>query len=132
MKIPEGEMRKIHENFIVYLGGTKEEGEEKKEFSTEEKSLQLLRQNFSVSKTAKERGLKVETIITNLEKLKENGKLADFPKEKLLSGALLKIKQKVKKEFEKSGGSLKPVFVALDEKVSYADLRLIRFVTCDE
>ncbi len=132
LKIPEGEMRKIHENFIVYLGGTKEEGEEKKEFSTEEKSLQLLRQNFSVSKTAKERGLKVETIITHLEKLKENGKLADFPKEKLLSGALLKIKQKVKKEFEKSGGSLKPVFVALDEKVSYADLRLIRFVTCDE
>lgn len=134
VRFDDEEMNEMHKNFLCKIGGTTDEKEilknkekiaepEKERVSTYEKTKIFISEKFSVSEIAKARGMTEGTIISHLEKLKEKDPAIDLnaykPKEKdfkIITDAFKKTKET----------KLSPVFLALDGKYSYEELRLVR------
>lgn len=120
------EHQELHDAFILAAGGSLKKIDYvakaavgKK--STHEQTLDLLNQKLSIADIAKERDLKRQTIISHIEKLREDGhdfELQEDPPTGFNS---------MQKAFDELGPSpLKPVFEKLQGKYSYDDLRLGR------
>lgn len=129
----EEELEKMHENFIIAMGGNitadtskAVRGSKLQKKSSAEESLDIILSRKNIVETAEIRTLTEGTIISHLEELAEQNKL---PKEKLnhLFEKENKDTQIIMKALEKDEtGKLKPVFDALKGKYSYEQIRLIR------
>ncbi|SFV63243.1 putative helicase [hydrothermal vent metagenome] len=136
-----------HKEYIRKLGGTvnikeiKKEREAieskkvfiKKKTSTYMETKNLLSKVNSISKLAKARGLLEETIVNHLTRLKKEDKSLDLSKFKPKSKTFKKIVKTIKRiKLEKDENNfsedgtirLKPIFDALNEEVSYYEIRM--------
>ena len=144
------ERDKLFKEFILSNGGTVDEEEiieqekelkkeAKKKFTKKPKestidiTRKLLEDKKSLKEICKERNLKEKTVLGHLEKIKEAYPDFDFsylkPNKKtinLIKKAVEEIKKrKNKDDFMMSGEiKLKPIFTHLNEKISYADIKL--------
>ncbi len=122
---------------ILKLGGTfdknKRREKDNSDQSTYEKTKNLIDKVNSIKQLAKTRGLIEDTVVNHLTKLKQEDKNLDLSKFKPKSGDFKKIirtiesikSKKDKKDFNDNGHlRLKPVFDALNGKVSYYKIRL--------
>ena len=134
-RFSEKEMQEMHKEFILAKGGTmdKEKIKENKKagkkgfvekISTHMQTYYLLKENLSLQEIAKKRDLTVGTIISHLEKLKEDGEeLGYFKKIKPKK----KDFDKIKKVFDESeDGKLTPIHKKLKGVYDFETLRLVR------
>ena len=100
---------------------------------THEKTKNLIEESTSIEELAIKRGMSVGTIIKHLSVLKEQNPKLDFEKFKpsesviqLINEAVVKIKETNKEEDFSENGQvrLKPIFILLDSKVSYDEIRI--------
>jgi len=125
---------RMHEDFIIRSGGTNDAVEIEKnraskpkniasKVSSHEKTLALLKEKRDIRDIAKERGMTLGTIISHLEKLKEEKYDLDIKHYAPKSGDL----KVIQAAFESLGGTkLSPVYKKLKGKYSYDDIRLAR------
>ncbi len=128
---------------IINLGGTinkieiakekKSRGSSKPKVSTYIETKNLIDKVSSIAKLAKERGLGEDTIINHLSRLKKEDKKLNLNKFKPKSNnfkRVIKVIKEIKLEkdeesFDNDGSvRLKPIFEALDEEISYSEIRL--------
>ena len=128
---------------ILNLGGTNNKNEIKKEkakrgskkskVSTYIETKNLIDKVSSIAQLAKERGLAEDTIIAHLNRLKQEDKTLNLDKFKPKSKNFKKIiktakdmkLEKDKDSFSDDGSiKLKPIFEALNEEISYSEIRL--------
>jgi ATP-dependent exoDNAse (exonuclease V) alpha subunit len=129
------DMTEMHNEFVLKKGGTLDPDKikENKEnvskgfvdkIPTQVITLGLLQKNMNLREIAKERGMTVGTIISHLEKLKENGEELKYfkkivPKKKDLD--------KISKAFEESkDGKLTPIHRKLKSVYDFDTLKLVR------
>ncbi len=133
-RFSDGDMEKMHNDFIIKCSGTldkkeiqknknKEADKVEEKISTYEKTRLLIEEGLNLKQIAKKRGMVITTILGHLEKLKEKDKKIDLnifkPKQKAL--------MEMHKAFLKSGDTkLSPVYKALKEKYSFEELRIAR------
>jgi hypothetical protein len=140
-------LEKRQKEHILKLGGTISKREIKKEMealksnrvfikkktSTYMETKKLIPKVKTISQLAKARGLVEETIVNHLTRLKKEDKNLDLskfkPKSKKFKKIVKVIKnielQRDKESFSEDGGiKLKPIFDALNEEVSYYEIRL--------
>lgn len=139
-------LQNLFDDFIISCGGTlkKEKIEENKKkikrdkkveqkISTVEKTKVLIEQGLSIRQISENREISLNTVFEHLFKIKE--KYPDFkfnnkivPKKSLVKrvgGGLKKVDRKNKDNFDKDGKiKLRPIFEALNEEVSYDDIKL--------
>lgn len=94
---------------------------QKKKISTYQETFQLYKNGLSIKEIASERNLRSTTIISHLCKLYNEGKAVDLSG--LASESEVKEVENILKtiDFE---GALKPIYEALDEKISYEKIRI--------
>ena len=140
-KIPD--LSKRQKEHILKMGGTVNQNKleaiyvnkvyTKKKISTYIETKNLIDKVKSIRELAKARGLVEETIVNHLTRLKKEDKKLDLSKFKPKSKKFKKITKVIKnitlekdeESFYDDGGvRLKPIFDALDEQVSYYDIRM--------
>jgi ATP-dependent DNA helicase RecQ len=91
--------------------------------STYQATKRLIEQGLSVKEVAKEKGCSEKTVIAHLEALIQSGEDINFDHLKSSVPNL----EKIVDAFQASGGGmLKPVYLALEEQVSYDEIRIGR------
>jgi hypothetical protein len=144
-QIPETELLKMHENFVVACGGSLAKGvklkvvKEKKiksaaakkaGVSTHEQTLEMFKLGLGVSEIATKRGFSDGTIISHIEKLFMDDKITKAEIGKIIPARTRPARSEIEKEFKKLGdGKLTPVFEKFKGKYPYEDLRLIRMLS---
>jgi len=93
----------------------------RKKTSTYEQTYTLFKNGNSIEEIAKTRNLKSTTVISHLCTLVEKGKPIDLSK--LVSSSEVKKVENILKEIDYEG-ALKPIFEALDGRMSYEKIRL--------
>lgn len=137
--IPEEEMKGMHERFVVMSGGEipkpglkrERKAKVKKEVSTQEETMALVRDGKSIPDIAKERGLTAGTIIKHISELAEAGKLTENDRPLLMRIGRLTIDdyKKIDTAFtDLDTTKLTPVFEHLGERYSYETLHIARAV----
>ena len=133
-KLDEKEIAKRQESFIVYCGGTVERVSreepapivKKERIPTKEVTRRLLEEGRTLKEAAKDRGLKLTTILTHAESLIKEGASFDFSYLAPPENILVVLEKATKKDnFEYLG----PVKGRLDRQghgFSYEELRLYR------
>ncbi len=139
----ESEIEKMHEAFVVALGGKVPSSadieaaklvapvERVKKESTFEATLNMLKDGATVDEIAKERKLAANTVWTHVEKLVEEGKLS--------KGDVLRQTEKIddwdtqyerlKDAMDEVGTEkLKPIFEACNEEIDYGVIRVARML----
>jgi len=124
----EEKKRKMQEEFLLNASSLKHKQEEKEKSS--QKTLKILQSLHSIERTAKERGLSVDTIVRHIEQeqsalsLDELYKVREF-KELQDSSAT----EQIFASFDKCGtDKLSPVYDDLSGKYSYLDIKLARIL----
>jgi hypothetical protein len=127
--------KKMERNFLQTIGGTEDKSLVQKmrelknapRVPTVDATLALVRDEQSLAKMAEARGVKSETIIDHLEKLKEAGRISRSQILYLADEAkyLNDIQSLIRK---KKTTALKTLFAAMRGKASYADIRLARLL----
>lgn len=103
---------------VIKLFNTKKR---KKKTSTYEETYQLYKDGNSIDEIAEKRNLKSTTIISHICALVSKGKPIDLSE--LVSNSEVKEVENILKKINYEG-ALKPVYEALDEKMSYEKIRL--------
>ncbi|MFW5888136.1 MAG: helix-turn-helix domain-containing protein [Patescibacteria group bacterium] len=128
-RFSEEDFQKLHNDFIIRCGGDLEakqleEPEKIKEkVSTFEKTRRMVEEGFSLEEIAKQRGVQKRTILSHLEKLKENEVEADWNRFAPAKEDFEIIKQTFDNFPDQK---LKPVYKELGEKYSYETIQLVR------
>jgi hypothetical protein len=144
-RFDEKQMDDMHADFVKENGGTVDEKEIKnnknktkekikyekvgKKIPSHEKTLELVEKGMNLNQIAEERGVKKETIISHLEKIKEGEYYTDkqmkskFKAFKPMASNMTEIRRVFKK---KPGASLTAIHRNLGGKYSFEDLRVAR------
>ena len=132
-RFTEEDMKKMHGEFIVRMGGTLDEEKiaenakvkrkDEPVISTYTKTKKLIEEGLSIKDISTRRGMTMGTIISHIEKLIELHPDIDIERYKPKAANL----KKIKKAFaEAEDTKLAPVFGILKGKFSYEDIRLAR------
>lgn len=122
-----------------YSRGRREDGEEGEDVPTHHRTRELLNQKLALEEIAQIRSLKIETILSHIEKLLEEGEKVDieYLKPKELTAKRLKALRKAFADSKKEHGEMRlaPVKFALEkegDELTYEELRIYRlFVRLD-
>ena len=129
VQVREGERLRLQKEFIIRIA-PKGKGKKEAKVVPHHLTKNLLKEHKSLKEIAKEREVKVETILTHIEKLKAEGETLDieYLKEKEFSDARFeKIAEAFADSFKKVGDyRLAPVKNALGSGFSYEEVRLAR------
>jgi len=126
----EFDKKEIAEQQKTFLASIKPAKKEKK-LSTFEKTLEFVKEEYSISEMADKRGVGAETIIDHLETLVEDGADIDisYLKKDLSNAHFKKIEAAFEKVFDKTGETrLTPVKDIVGANISYKDIRLARLL----
>lgn len=125
----------VQEAFITKNGVPKEE-KEGEELATHHKTKKMLLQKMHLDVIAKERGIKVDTVISHIEKLLEENEQLDLDhiRHKAFTNIRFDKIEKAFKESVKKHGDyrLAPVKAKLGSKFSYDEIRLARLFIQEE
>ena len=134
--MPTSDLEQMHTAFIKYCGGTPGQPVVKKtlksqfkkdKISTGNETLALWKAGKSLAEIGKARGLKTDTIVAHLEKLKEQGKIKAEEFKKLLPESILKSLPEISQVFQELDTTkLSAVYDYLNGAYSYENLRLVR------
>ena len=116
-------------DFIKRIGGSKREKKEKK--NTVEETGKMFLAGLNIHKIAKERGLGLGTILTHLEKIKEQNPYFDFSalKDEIPTSRLSKIRAIFSKVGMSDGEyKLAPIKARLGADFSYEEIRVARLL----
>lgn len=130
-KIPRDEMDALHKQFILGVGGTLDsiKKEKVKKLSTHDATLKLFKQGLKLEDIARERNLKIASVIDHIYVLLERGDITNHEVLQLLDVDLSKDLNKIYKAFNDIGyEKLSPVYEYLKGKFTYEDLKLARIV----
>jgi ATP-dependent DNA helicase PIF1 len=136
-KIPEGELAKMHRNFLLASGGvidtnTRVPGEKAKKPDTKMITLGFWKEGKTTSEIAKARNLKDQTIFDHIEKLVAIGEITKEELRRLVSATLAKDLPTIHGLFKKlETHALTPLFEQFGQKYSYDELRLARMLLDD-
>ncbi len=125
-----GERERMEENFIRASGGslTPTEAPAPKK-STFEETLALLQEGKSLEEIREERGLTLGTLITHLEKLKENGQIDEEAVRAVTPERVLSELPTIIEAFEKAKSkALTPAWKRLKGRFSFDELKLARLL----
>lgn len=131
--IPEKELSAMHENFLKSIGGrvaklSKEEQNTARSVreDTAKATLTLLRDGKSIDDIAKIRSLKLGTIITHIDKLREAGHIVKGDVKHLSRGREMDIEMAFGAFSSLGTKRIAPIFSKLKGEVSYETLSLAR------
>lgn len=133
--LDEVEIEKMHERFVIALGGKLPNGdiadrqpaERIKQESTFEQTHTLLKEGKTISQIARIRNLTPSTVWSHIEKLQEEGKLQGAEIEQLEPADWQTAREELFFAMDKEGVErLKPIYEAVDEKYDYDLVRLAR------
>jgi ATP-dependent DNA helicase PIF1 len=131
-KMPEDELKSMHEKFVKASGGALGKGEKAvtaPKVPSWEKTVDLITKSSTLKGLAKERGLAVGTIIEHLEEGFRQGSVPAEAIENMCSAKLRKALPLIHKTFhDLDTDKLAPVAQKLDYVYSYEDLRLARIL----
>lgn len=130
-KIKKDEMDAMHKQFIISNGGTIEsvKREKTKKLSTHDATLKLFKQGLKLEEIARERNIKVASIIDHIYVLLERGDITNHEVLQLLDVDLSKDLNKIYTAFNEIGyEKLTPVYEHLKGRFTYEDLKLARIV----
>ena len=125
----ESELISKHNDFILKCGGGIEKISAKSNNSTYEQTLEIYKTGKNILEIANERNLKEGTIISHLEKLKDDKKLTTIDLERIVPEYLEKELPIIHKAFYEIGSEkLSPIFSEFNGKYSYDELRVARLL----
>ena len=130
-KIPKEDMVAMHRQFILSNGGTIDtvNKEKIKKLSTHDATLQLFKQGLKLEEMARERNIKITSILDHIYVLMERGDISNHEVLQLVDNNLSKDLNKIYTVFNELGHEkLSPVYEHLKGKFTYDDLRLARIV----
>lgn len=128
-RIPEKEMVALHTQFILANGGTIEKGAKSKgkKLTTQDATLALFKQGLNLEDIARERKIKVTTIIDHIYVLLERGDVNRNEVLQLADTRLSKSLPAIYAAFKEIGDEkLAPIFEYFNGTYMYDDLRLAR------
>jgi hypothetical protein len=128
-KVTPTDLKKMQEAFLLRIGST-EKGKKKEKINTVDVTKKMFAEGCSVKMIAQDRGLKLETIITHLEQIKEDDPAFNlYPVKDSISASKF---QKIYAAFTKIGTSeggnrpLSPVKNLLGSSATFEEIRLVR------
>lgn len=129
-RLPHDELQALHKNFIVSCGGTLEINKEKpKKEKTHDITLEFIKSGTHLDDIARERNLKLDTIIDHVHVLLERGDITMHDALNLVPTHLQKELEKIYKAFDEYGSdALKPTFEYFKGRYPYSDLKLARIL----
>jgi hypothetical protein len=130
-KIPNDDMDAMHRQFIISNGGTIENirKEKIKKLSTHDETLKLFKCGLKLEEMARERNIKITSILDHIYVLMERGDISNHEVLQLVDSNLSKDLNKIYTVFNELGHEkLSPVYEHLKGKFTYDDLRLARIV----
>lgn len=130
------DLKKQQDEFILRCGGrlqaevvSHKTNFKKIKVSTHDQTLALWREGKDLSEIVQARGLNRETIITHLEKLKDQGKIKAAELDKLIPDDLRPGLPEIQRAFLELGtDKLGPVFGLFDGRYSWEELKLARMM----
>jgi len=125
------EIKKLANQFIKFCGGNLVTDKKNKpeKFTTQDTTLHLLKKELKIDIIAKERGLKLNTIIDHIYVLYERGDITMHELLATVSPYLSKGLNSIYKAFDTVGvEKLSPVYEYLKGEYSYDDLKLARII----
>lgn len=123
------QLKAKHQAFIKRTGGKIKSKKNDSGKSTYEQTLELFLSGKDIGQIAEARQFARSTIISHLEKLKQEGKLSSQQLERLIPKNLKPAIPQISQYFaETEEGRLTPVFHKLEGRYSYEDLKLVRLV----
>lgn len=133
--IPKDELTLLHNNFILRSGGKLEKvkvktaQDKKMKGDTCKETLALFQSKKSIAEIAKARGMTQTTILSHIERLREEEKISRDDILRLLSSPLRRALPTIHAAFDACDtDKLTPVFEKLKSVYSFDDLRLARMV----